>query len=61
MIRCPQCRHPKSEVLTTKGATRRRRCIACGHRWLTVEQYAIDLGALAADAVRRIPKAEVQR
>lgn len=60
MIRCPQtaCQHPKSEVLTTKGATRRRRCLACGLRWLTVEQHAVDLGALAADVVRRIAKPE---
>lgn len=56
-MKCPQCRHPKSEVLATRGNTRRRRCLACGHRWLTVEQSAVDLGALAADAVRRVRKA----
>lgn len=63
MIACPiqTCRHPKSDVLATRGATRRRRCLACGHRWLTVEQHAIDLGALAADVVRRVKQAEVQR
>lgn len=63
MIACPiqTCRHPKSDVLATRGATRRRRCLACGHRWLTVEQHAIDLGALAADVARRVRRTGPQK
>ena len=61
MLKCPACKHPKSEVLATRGNARRRRCMACGHRWLTVELHAVDLGTLAADAVRRIPRQEAAK
>lgn len=58
MLKCPDCKHPKSRVRATRGATRYRECRACGHRWLTVEQPAIDLGALAVEVARRVRKPE---
>lgn len=42
-MRCPFCQHPHSSVLETRMRhertmlTRRRRCDACAHRWVTIE------------------------
>lgn len=55
-MKCPTCQHPKSEVLRVRDTNRRRQCLACGFRWTTVEQPAVELAALVADTVRRIPK-----
>lgn len=58
MLKCPECKHPKSKVRATRGATRHRECRECGHRWITVELVAVDLGALAVDVVRRVCKVQ---
>lgn len=54
MLKCPACQHPKSKVRAARGATRYRECRACKHRWLTVEQSAIEFGALATAVLRRV-------
>jgi transcriptional repressor NrdR len=41
-MRCPQCEHPKSDVIETRasgdGNRRRRQCQACKHRFTTHER-----------------------
>lgn len=38
---CPKCGHAKSKVVGTAPSThavwRNRRCLRCGHRWITAE------------------------
>ena len=40
-MKCPQCQATKSEVTDSRpnraGLRRRRKCVACGHRWTTYE------------------------
>lgn len=52
------CRHVRSKVLQTRGDTRRRQCLECGHRWTTVERPAIELADLTADVLRRVKREE---
>lgn len=41
MLQCPSCKSTKNRVLETREQSertaRRRRCIACAHRWTTLE------------------------
>ena len=41
MLQCPSCKSPKTKVLETREREdriqRRRRCVACAHRWSTLE------------------------
>lgn len=37
-MKCPACKTGRTEVEATRwGDTRTRRCLACGHRFLTLE------------------------
>jgi transcriptional regulator NrdR family protein len=41
-IKCPECQSIRLRVIVTAPATngdtvRRRNCLACGHRWYTVQ------------------------
>lgn len=36
-MNCPECQHPKSEVLETRGQRRRRKCLRCGCAYTTRE------------------------
>lgn len=41
-IKCPECQSMRLRVIVTAPATngdtvRRRNCLACGHRWYTVQ------------------------
>ncbi|MES2187985.1 MAG: hypothetical protein V4505_25765 [Pseudomonadota bacterium] len=57
-MKCPACCSDESKVATTKHGparvSRLRDCIACGHRWHTVEVDAQNLARMesAAAAVR---------
>jgi transcriptional regulator NrdR family protein len=67
---CPRCGGPKSEVADSRDEAgrlkRRRKCLACGHRWSTVEmpiaayeaittaKEALGAAALAVETARRI-------
>ena len=41
MLQCPSCKSPKTRVTDTREqedrTLRRRRCVACAHRWVTLE------------------------
>ncbi len=37
---CPACQHPRSRVVDTRKAKRRRECLACLMRWTTTEILA---------------------
>lgn len=37
---CPACQHPRSRVVDTRKAKRRRECLACHMRWTTTEILA---------------------
>lgn len=57
-MKCAACESTEQQVVSTRpGAakvTRLRRCLACGHRWTTVELAAENVTMLerAAQAVR---------
>ena len=36
-MNCPECQHPKSEVLEKRGNRRRRKCEKCGYAFTTRE------------------------
>lgn len=46
---CPACQHPRSRVVDTRKAKRRRECLACLMRWTTTEILA---GGTVAPAKR---------
>ena len=53
MIPCPTCSSPRSEVLESGPAGRRRRkCEQCGHRWTTYEIDKLELERLRRIAQR---------
>lgn len=50
---CPACQHPRSKVVDTRKAKRRRECLACHMRWNTTEILAAGTIAPAALKKRR--------
>jgi len=56
-MRCSNCGSGKSRVIDSRGERehgriyRRRRCLACGHRWATFE---LPVEAYDPDAARRV-------
>lgn len=55
-MQCVKCNHD-TRVLQTRETRRRRECLACGHRFTTVEQLIH--GALSGGAERKEPKPKV--
>lgn len=58
---CPSCGARKVQVIDTRFVNnqrvRRRRCVACDHRWGTVE-VDLAVGRLMAQAARQLVTAE---
>ena len=55
-MNCPACQHPRSRVVDTRQAKRRRECCQCKIRWTTTEILAA--GTIAPPALKKRREAD---
>ena len=60
-MQCPSCHHPRSRVVDTRKATRRRECLACRIRWSTTETLAAGTIAPPRKIEKKDPRSWLER
>lgn len=58
---CPACQHPRSRVVDTRKAKRRRECLACHMRWTTTEILTADTIAPVKKSPAGDPRSWLER
>jgi transcriptional regulator NrdR family protein len=59
-IPCPNCQHYESKVITARGGEaqggfhRKRQCLKCGARYLTIEQFVRRVKAARSSTTHNI-------